>query len=79
LRLIVRQGIVLTGTGVAIGLAGASVATRTLATLLFGVSQLDPVTYVGVIGLLFAVSGISCAVPAWRAARVDPLVALKAE
>jgi putative ABC transport system permease protein len=55
------------------------VATQVLVTLLFGVSRLDPVTYVGVIALLVAVAGIACWVPAWRAARVDPAITLRAE
>jgi len=77
--LVIRQAMTLTGLGVVVGLAGAALASRALITLLFGVSQLDPVTYLGVIALLFAVSGIACWVPAWRAARVDPAITLRAE
>lgn len=47
--------------------------------MLFGISRLDPVTYLGVIGLLLAVSGIACSVPAWRAARIDPAITLRSE
>jgi len=79
LGLIVRQGMTLTGLGIAIGLAGAAVASKALITLLFGVSRLDPITYVGVIALLVSVSGISCWIPAWRAAQVDPATTLRAE
>lgn len=79
LALVVRQGMALTGLGVAIGLSGAVAATRAIATLLFGVSRFDPVTYVGVIALLVGVSAIACGVPAWRAARVDPAATLRAE
>jgi ABC-type antimicrobial peptide transport system permease subunit len=79
LGLVVRQGMTLTGLGVLIGLAGAAAATRAIVTLLFGVSLLDPITYMGVIGLLAAVSAIACGVPAWRAARVDPALALRSE
>jgi putative ABC transport system permease protein len=79
LALVVGQGITLTGLGVAIGLIGAAVASSALVTLLFGVSRLDPVTYFGVIALAAGVSAIACWVPAWRAARVDPAITLRAE
>jgi putative ABC transport system permease protein len=69
----------LTGIGVAVGVAGAAAASQTIAAMLFGVSRLDPVTYLGVIVLLAAVSAIACGVPAWRAMRVDPIVALRYE
>jgi putative ABC transport system permease protein len=77
--LVVHQAMTLTGLGVVVGLIGAVIASRALITLLFGVSQLDPVTYLGVIALLCVVSGIACWVPAWRAARVDPAITLRAE
>ncbi len=79
LGLVVREGMTLTGLGVFIGLAGATVASQALVTLLFGVSRLDPVTYLAVIALLACVSAIACGVPAWRAARIDPALALRAE
>jgi putative ABC transport system permease protein len=79
LALIVRQGMSMTGIGVAIGLSGAVIASRSLIPLLFGVSSFDPFTYVGVVALLAAVSTIACAVPAWRAAMIDPMVALRYE
>jgi predicted permease len=79
LGLVVRQGMMLTGLGVAIGVAGAVAASRAVATLLFGVSRFDPVTYLGVVGLLVAVSGVACWMPAWRAARVDPAITLRME
>jgi putative ABC transport system permease protein len=77
--LVLRQGATLTGFGVVIGLAGALVASQAIATLLFGISRLDPITYLGVIALLMSVSVIACWVPAWRAARVDPAITLRAE
>jgi putative ABC transport system permease protein len=77
--LVVRQGMTLTGLGVAIGLVAASAASRALMTLLFGISPLDPITYLGVIALLLVVAGIACWVPAWRAAQVDPSITLRAE
>ena len=52
---------------------------RALTSLLFGVSRLEPITYLGVIALLGAVSILACSVPAWRAARVDPAITLRAE
>ncbi len=79
LALVVRQGMMLTGLGVAIGLAGAAAASQFIASMLFGVSRLDPVTYIGVIALLAGVSVIACGVPARRASRVDPMVALRYE
>ena len=79
LGLVVKQGMRLTGLGVVIGLVGAALASQTLVTLLFGVSRLDPITYLGVITLLLAVAGLACLVPASRAARVDPAITLRAE
>ncbi len=75
--LVLRQGMALTGLGVAIGLGGAAAASRSLASLLFGVSRLDPVTYAGVAALLMGVAAIACTMPARRAAGVDPSVALR--
>ena len=79
LALVVRQGMTLTGLGVAIGLGGATFASRALVTMLFGVSRLDPITHLGVIALLVGVAAGACWVPAWHAARVDPAIALRAE
>ena len=69
----------LTALGVVIGLAGAALASGAMASLLFGVSRLDPVTYVGVVALLAGVALVACAAPAWRALRVDPASTLRAE
>jgi predicted permease len=79
LALVLGQGMRLTAMGLLIGLAGAVVATQGLASLLFGVTQLDPATYLGVIVLLLGVSAIACWLPARRAARVDPAITLRAE
>jgi len=79
LALVIRQGMTLTGIGVAFGLAGAAAASQAIAAMLFGVSSLDPVTYLAVIVLLAAMSVIACGVPALRAMRVDPIVALRYE
>jgi len=62
-----------------VGLIGAVFSSEAITTLLFGVSRLDPATYAGVAALLLAVSVIASAIPAWRAARVDPAITLRAE
>ncbi|HWF84360.1 MAG TPA: ABC transporter permease [Vicinamibacterales bacterium] len=77
--LVVRQGMTLAGAGVLIGLAGAAIASRAIVTLLFGISRLDPVTYLGVIALLITAAMMACCLPAWRAAQIDPASTLRAE
>ena len=79
LALVFRQGMMLTGLGITLGLGGAVAASQAIITLLYGVSRLDPAAYLGVIALLVGVSAIACWVPAWRAARVDPSITLRAE
>lgn len=79
LTLIVGQGMLMAGVGVAIGLAGAVAATRVMTSLLFGVSATDPVTFGGLALLLAAVAFFACYVPARRATKVDPMVALRHE
>jgi putative ABC transport system permease protein len=79
LTMILRDGMLLTALGIAIGLAGAAAASQALTTLLFGISRLDPITYLGVVSLLALVAALACATPAWRAARVDPSITLRAE
>ena len=78
-RLVLRHGLWLTGTGVALGLVGALAATRLLRTLLVGVSPTDPLTFAVVAATLVAVAALACALPARRATRVDPMVALRYE
>lgn len=79
LGLVLRQGMKLAGIGVVIGLVGALASSRALTTLLFGVSDRDPVTYAGVAAVLLAVAALACWIPARRAARVDPAITLRAE
>ncbi len=79
LRLVVRQGLMLTLAGVGAGLAGAFVLTRWMTNMLFEVSATDTLTFVVVSLLLAAVAVLACYVPARRAARVDPVIALRYE
>jgi putative ABC transport system permease protein len=79
LAMILRDGMRLTALGVLIGLCGAIVAGHALVSLLYGISSLDWMTYLGVVALLTAVAGGACWLPAWRAARVDPSITLRAE
>ena len=79
LKLIVGNGMLLAVIGVAIGLAGAFSLTRVMAGILFGVTTTDALTYVSVSSVLIAVTLIACYVPARRATKVDPLVALRYE
>ena len=77
--MIVRQGLRPVFIGVAIGLVGSLALTRTLQSLLFGVTATDPLTFVGVIILLVAAALLACYIPARRATKVDPVVALRYE
>jgi ABC-type antimicrobial peptide transport system permease subunit len=77
--LVLRQGMVLAAIGTVIGIGASVLATRAITTLLFGVSRLDPLTYLGVTTLLLGVSAVACWAPAWRASRVDPAVTLRGE
>jgi putative ABC transport system permease protein len=79
LRLVVGEGVVLALVGVSAGLVVSAGVTRMLSRLLFEVSTTDSVVFVGVAGLLTLVAGVASFVPARRASRVDPLVALRGE
>ena len=79
LNLVVRQGMVLVLIGLGIGLIGAFGLTRVMASLLFGVTAKDPITFVFVAGLLAVVAFVACFIPARRATKVDPLTALRYE
>ncbi len=77
MQMVMSRGIVLTGAGVGIGAVLAWSVTRAMETLLYGVGSADPLTFALVAGLLAAVSAVACAIPAVRAARVDPMLVLR--
>ena len=79
LRMVLGQGMRTILTGVAIGIVGSFLLTKTVSSLLFGVSATDPITFGGVTLLLIAVALLACYIPAKRATRVDPMVALRSE
>jgi ABC-type antimicrobial peptide transport system permease subunit len=79
LKLVLRNGMILAGIGAVVGLAGAFAITRFMSSLLFGVSPTDIVTFASVTAGLLLVALLACYVPARRATKVDPLVALRYE
>ena len=79
LRAVVTQGMVLTGIGIALGLAGAWGVSRVLSSLLYGVSATDPLTYLGTAAGLAGVAFLASWIPARRAASIDPVEALRSE
>jgi ABC-type antimicrobial peptide transport system permease subunit len=79
LTLVLSRGLLMTGAGIALGLAGAVATTRFFEAMLFGVTSLDRWTFVGVAGVFAAVSALACYIPARRATKIDPLVALRCE
>jgi putative ABC transport system permease protein len=79
LRLVMLSAVRVIGAGVAIGLAAAALLGRSISTFLFGVQALDPATFIAVPIVLIATAVIAVAAPAWRATRVDPVVAFRNE
>ena len=78
-KLIVGRGLLLAAIGTAIGIAAALGLTRAIASMLVGVGASDPATFAGIAALFLVVSALACGVPAYRASRLDPTAALRAE
>jgi putative ABC transport system permease protein len=79
LRMTVKQGLRLVSVGMLLGLAAAVLLTRVLASLLFGISATDPITFIGISLVLLAVAILASYIPALRATKVDPITALRAQ
>jgi predicted permease len=77
LTLVLKQGLLTAGVGIVLGLIGSAAVARLMQTMLFGVSRYDPAVFAGVTALLLAVAVAACYIPARRATRVDPMVALR--
>jgi putative ABC transport system permease protein len=78
-RLVIGEGLRLTAVGLVFGIAGSIAIGRLLATMLFGVGPADPRIFAGTAAVLVAAAALACVIPARRATRVDPMVALRAE
>jgi putative ABC transport system permease protein len=79
LRLVLKEGLLLSSIGLILGLGGAVLVTRWLSTMLFGVSALDPIVLAGVALLISIVALLTCYIPARRATRLDPITVLRPE
>lgn len=78
-RLVMQQGLIVTGVGLVVGVAGALALNRAVSSLLFGVQPTDPATFVAVVVTITIVAALACWLPAWRASRLDPNVVLRDE
>ena len=79
LTMVLGDGMKLVITGLIVGLIGALAFTRILASFLYNVHPIDPLTFIAVPALLFLVTIAACAIPGWRAAEVDPIQALRCD
>ncbi len=79
LRLVLWDGMKPVGLGLVLGLAGGSAAGAMIRSMLYGTSAFDPVVLAGMVGVLVGTALVACAVPALRAARIDPMQALRTE
>ena len=77
LSLVLKQGLLTAGIGIVLGLIGSVIVSRFMQTMLFGVGQHDPAVFAGVTIILFVVAAAACYIPARRATKVDPIVALR--
>ncbi len=77
MRLVLGRGLAITGGGIVVGAAAAVALTNWLGDLLYAVSPRDPIVFGAVLAIMLVVSLVACVVPSWRAARVDPLAALR--
>ena len=79
MKMVLSQGVRMAAIGLLVGVAGAAAAAKSLQSMLFEVKPFDPLTYVAVVGLIAVVTVGACFLPAWRASRIDPMVALREE
>ncbi len=79
LKMVLGQALLMTGIGIVLGIVGAVALTRLMASMLFGVNAMDPLTFLSVSAILVVVAAVASYLPARRATRVDPMIALRHE